>query len=117
MLTIGDLIAVISLCLTSFGLGSSIGKSNEILHFSEFQVFLPPILKMPLQYPLYMLVSSGISILHPYQLHLMRLADLLLFFIPFPDNRIPYPSHVFSPFEHVCKRIAAMKFQSLAQQL
>jgi len=29
MLTISDLIAVISLCLTSFGLGYSIGKSNE----------------------------------------------------------------------------------------
>ncbi len=29
MLTISDLIAVLSLCLTSFGLGYSIGKSNK----------------------------------------------------------------------------------------
>ncbi len=29
MLTISDLIAVISLCLTSFGHSYSIGKSNE----------------------------------------------------------------------------------------
>ncbi len=29
MLTIDNLIAVISLCLTSFGLGYSIGKSNQ----------------------------------------------------------------------------------------
>lgn len=29
MLTIGDLIAVLSLCLTCFGLGYSIGNSNK----------------------------------------------------------------------------------------
>lgn len=29
MLTISDLIAVISLCLTSFGLGYSIGRSSK----------------------------------------------------------------------------------------
>ncbi len=29
MLTIENLIAVISLCLTSFGLGYSVGKSNK----------------------------------------------------------------------------------------
>ena len=29
MLTIGDLIAVLSLCLTSFGLGYSIGQNGK----------------------------------------------------------------------------------------
>lgn len=29
MLTISDLIAVLSLCMTSFGLGYSIGKSSK----------------------------------------------------------------------------------------
>lgn len=29
MVTIGDLIAVLSLCLTSFGLGYSVGLSNK----------------------------------------------------------------------------------------
>ena len=107
MLTISDLIALISLCLTSFGLGSSIGKSNEILHFSEFQVFLPPILKMPLQYPLYMLVSSGISILHPYQLHLMRLADLLLFssrFLTIGSHTLLMCFHLLSMFANALRQ-------------
>ena len=36
MLTMADLIAVLSLCLTSFGLGYTIGCNNKTARFLDF---------------------------------------------------------------------------------